>query len=437
MKTIENLKQHFSHLQSKNGSSALTQVETSAFANFERLGVPTLRHEEWKYTRIASLFNNEYIFAQKEQPVNVSKELLEEVEISGAREINELVFVNGIFNSSLSVVYSDELIIHSLEEAAKNEFAKVVDEHLNHSAKYIQDGVHALNTAFLQNGIFIAVKQNKVVEHPVYIYNILDSSAGNIFSQPRTLIHVGKNAEIKFAESFTTIGANESLTSRVAEIIVEENANVEYYIIQNDNEKAHQVNTTHIRQTGKSVVNTVTLSLNGGIVRNNLNIAMEAPYCESHFYGLYFVSGNTHIDNHTIVDNVAPNCLSNQLYKGIMEDKSNAVFNGKIYVQRDAQKTNAFQSNKNILLSADAVVNTKPQLEIFADDVKCSHGCTIGQLDSESMFYMRSRGIDEASAQALLIQAFAKDILEYIKLQPVREHAEALITKRLGAGIHE
>lgn len=437
MNTIENLKQQFSLLQSKNGSSALTKVEVDAFEEFKKMGIPTLRNEEWKYTRIASLFNKEYIIAGKDQSINLSKEVLESVEISGAKEINELVFVNGVFSKTHSVIYSEDLIVCSLEEAANNEFAEVVATHLNHSSNYINDGVHALNTAFLANGIFIAVKKNKVVEHPVYIYNILDTSAGNIFSQPRTLIHVGSNAEIKFAETFTTIGAHESLTSRVAEIVVEENANVEYYIVQNDNEKAHQVNTTHIRQTGRSVVNTVTLSLSGGVVRNNLNIAMEAPFCESHFYGLYFVSGNTHIDNHTVVDNVEPNCVSNQLYKGIMNDNTTAVFNGKIFVQKDAQKTNAFQSNKNILLSPNASVNTKPQLEIFADDVKCSHGCTIGQLDNESMFYMRSRGIDATSAQALLIQAFAKDILEYIKLEPVRSYAENLIAQRLGGGVNE
>jgi Fe-S cluster assembly protein SufD len=178
-------------------------------------------------------------------------------------------------------------------------------------------------------------------------------------------------------------------------------------------------------------VNTVTISLNGAIVRNNLNIAMEAEYSESHFYGLYFLKGNSHVDNHTVVDNVKPNCVSNELYKGIVDDKGTAVFNGKIFVQRDAQKTNAFQSNKNILLSENATVNTKPQLEIYADDVKCSHGCTVGQLDEESLFYMRSRGITEKAAKSLLVHAFALDVLEHIRLEPIREYVDHIISERL------
>jgi Fe-S cluster assembly protein SufD len=207
---------------------------------------------------------------------------------------------------------------------------------------------------------------------------------------------------------------------------------LEYYRIQNDSPNASQVNTTHIRQVGKSLVNTVTVSLDGGIVRNNLNIAMEAEHSESHFYGLYFLKGNTHVDNHTVVDNVKPHCESNELYKGVVDDRATAVFNGKIFVQKDAQKTNAYQSNKNLLLSNEASVNTKPQLEIFADDVKCSHGCTVGQLDEEAFFYLRSRGISEKAAKSLLIHAFAVDILEHIKPEKVRAYVDRLIAERLG-----
>jgi Fe-S cluster assembly protein SufD len=172
--------------------------------------------------------------------------------------------------------------------------------------------------------------------------------------------------------------------------------------------------------------------LDGGIVRNNLNIAMEAEHSESHFYGLYFLKGNTHVDNHTVVDNVKPHCESNELYKGVVDDRATAVFNGKIFVQKDAQKTNAYQSNKNLLLSNEASVNTKPQLEIFADDVKCSHGCTVGQLDEEAFFYLRSRGISEKAAKSLLIHAFAVDILEHIKPEKVRAYVDRLIAERLG-----
>jgi Fe-S cluster assembly protein SufD len=175
----------------------------------------------------------------------------------------------------------------------------------------------------------------------------------------------------------------------------------------------------------------VVISLNGGIVRNNLNVVLEAEHCEAHLYGLYFPAGQTHIDNHTVVDNVKPNCLSNELYKGILNDSSSGVFNGKIFVQPNAQKTNAYQSNKNILLSDSASVNTKPQLEIFADDVKCSHGCTVGRLNEEGLFYLRSRGINEKMAKSLLVHAFAIDILEHIKPEPIRMYVDHLISERL------
>ena len=301
----------------------------------------------------------------------------------------------------------------------------------------MKDGIHALNTAFLQEGIFLHVKKGKVVEHPVYLYHIIDARSGNILSQPRTLIYIGEAAQVDFAETYATLGLSESFTNEVTEIVVEKEAVVEYYKIQNDVSSSNQVNTTHFRQIGKSHVHTVNISLNGGIIRNNLNIALEAAHCETNLHGLYFLKGQTHVDNHTVVDNVKPNCLSNELYKGVIDDSATAVFNGKIYVQPYAQKTNAFQSNKNILLSDTATVNTKPQLEIFADDVKCSHGCTVGQLDEEGLFYLRSRGIGEQKAKSLLVHAFAVDILEHIKLEPIKEHVDKLISERLEVEIHD
>jgi Fe-S cluster assembly protein SufD len=236
---------------------------------------------------------------------------------------------------------------------------------------------------------------------------------------------------LQVAETYLTLGTGESFTNQVMEFVVNENARLEYYKIQNDSAHASQVSTTHIRQIGKSYTHAVTISLDGAIVRNNLNVVMEAAHCESHLYGLYFQRAQSHIDNHTVVDNAEPNCYSNELYKGILDGSSTGVFNGKIFVRQKAQKTNAFQSNKNILLSNSASVNTKPQLEIFADDVKCSHGCTIGRLNEEGMFYLRSRGIDEDVARSLLLNAFAIDILENIKLPSLRYYVDQLIEDRL------
>ncbi len=422
-------KERFDHLQQTG--KGLATIREDAFKAFNQLGIPGSRHEEWKYTRIGGLFNKEYLFAGTASADAFNAAKLDAVRLPGHEQANELVFVNGIFSFALSTIRSAELVVLPLEEAAVNEYAPIVAAHLGHSAKYLKDGINALNTAFVEGGVFVHVKKGKLTEHPVYIYHVADASAENVFSQPRSLVHISENAQVQLVETYATLGAAESFTNQVMEIVVEKDALLEFYKIQNDAATTSQVSTTHIRQTGKSYTHIVTITLNGGIVRNNLNVVLEAEYCEAHLYGLYFQGGQTHVDNHTVVDNVKPHCLSNELYKGVMNDRSSAVFNGKIFVQRDAQKTNAYQSNKNILLSADASVNTKPQLEIFADDVKCSHGCTIGQLDEEGMFYLQSRGINETIARSLLVHAFAIDILEHVKPVLIRDHINKLISERL------
>ena len=288
-----------------------------------------------------------------------------------------------------------------------------------------------MNTAFVQDGIFIHIRKGMAAEHPLYIYHITDGRTVNILSQPRILMHLAERAQVQVVETYSTLGLSENLTNQVTEVILERDAIAEYYKIQNDAPQTSQVSTTHFRQVDKSVVHTVTITLNGGIIRNNLNIAIEAERSEADLHGLYFVNGRSHVDNHTTVDHIKPNCLSNELYKGVITDEATAVFNGKIFVQPQAQKTNAYQSNKNILLSPSANVNTKPQLEIFADDVKCSHGCTIGQLDEEGLFYLKSRGIGDEMAKSLLVHAFAGDILEHIKSPVIRSYVDSLISERL------
>jgi len=431
MNTIENIKDRFHQLQSNNGCSQLTPIEQNAFDAFSKLGIPTVKHEEWKYTRISTLFNKEFEFIPANQTISLSGKDVDAVRLPDHEEANELVFVNGLYSASLSIIRSASLVVLPLEKASKNEYSEIISKHLGHSGKYVKDGIHALNTAFVQEGVFIHVKQGMTTEHPIYLYHITDARSANILSQPRSLVYISEHAKVQLVESYSTIGMAESFTNQVMEIIVEKDAMVEYYKIQNDAAYTNQVSTTHFRQVGKSHIHAVTISLDGAIVRNNLNIALEAEYSESHLYGLYFLKGHSHIDNHTIVDNVKPSCQSNEFYKGIINDSATAVFNGKIFVQPQAQKTNAYQSNKNILLSDTATVNTKPQLEIFADDVKCSHGCTVGRLDEEGMFYLRSRGISEKIARSLLVHAFAIDILEHIKPTPLRNYIDELISERL------
>ena len=427
MNTTAYFKEQFERLQTQNGSNGLGNLRQSAFRAFDRMGIPSVKHEEWKYTRISSLFNKELEFALTHE---ISKADIEKVKMPGHEAANELVFVNGIYSPEHSVIQSPSLVVLPLEKAS-SEYHDIISENLGHSSNYQKDGINALNTAFIQGAVFIHVNKGKTVEHPVYIYNISDARQGSLLSQPRTLVHIDENARLQLVETYITFGATDNFTNQVMEIVVEKDAQVEYYKIQNDSVHSSQVSTTHFRQRGKSHVHAVTISLNGGIVRNNLNIVMEAEHSEAHMYGLYFQSGHSHIDNHTVVDNVKPHCYSNELYKGIMDGNSTGVFNGKIFVRKDAQKTNAYQSNKNILLSDQASVNTKPQLEIFADDVKCSHGCTIGQLDDEGLFYLRSRGISENTARGLLLHSFVVDILEHIKPEPIREHIDQLISARL------
>jgi Fe-S cluster assembly protein SufD len=430
MNNIEYFKERFDQLQADNSNSGLQTIRQKAFDSFTRLGIP-VRHEEWKYTRISSLFNKEYNFFSGQIPTSVSWGDLDAIRLPGYEQANELVFVNGMFSFPLSTIRSNQILVMPLEEAAKNEFRDIVIKHLGHSGKYLKDGINALNTAFVNNGVFVHVKKGHVVEHPIYIYNITDAREENILAQPRSLVYVSENAQVQLVETYSTLGLEESFTNQVMEIVVEKDARMEYYKIQNDASHTNQVSTTHIRQIGKSYTHTVTISLNGGLVRNNLNLVLDAEHCEGHLYGLYLQRGQSHIDNHTVVDNVKPHCFSNELYKGIIDDSATGVFNGKIFVQPQAQKTNAYQSNKNILLSDDASVNTKPQLEIFADDVKCSHGCTVGRLNEEGLFYLQSRGISEKIAKSLLLHAFAFDVLEHIRPEPIREYVDKLISERL------
>jgi len=433
MTTLENFTDRYHALQKQKSNAGLNIIRQEAFNALNKFGIPTVKNEEWKYTRISGLFNTDFQLPLiDDEAETITTGDIDAVRLPGCESANELIFVNGLFSFKLSTFRSKELIVLPLDEAASNnEYAALVSKHIGHSSDYLKDGINALNTALVQDGVFIHVKKGLQLAEPIYVYNITDSRSVNVFAQPRSLVYISERATVQMVETFVTLGINESFTNQVMEVMVEQDAIFEYYKIQNDAKHTNQVSSTHIRQIAKSYVHTVTISLDGGIVRNNLNMIMEAANCESHLYGLYFQRGTTHIDNHTVVDNVMPNCLSNEYYKGILGDKATGVFNGKIFVRKDAQKTNAYQSNKNVLLSNEASVNTKPQLEIFADDVKCSHGCAIGKLDEEGMFYLRSRGINEKIARSLLLHGFVIDILEKIKLPSIRDYVDQLISERL------
>ncbi|MBC7416966.1 MAG: Fe-S cluster assembly protein SufD [Pedobacter sp.] len=427
------LETKFSQLQASNGTDTISHIRKKGFADFTQIGLPSYKNEEWKYTKVKNLFKQEFALSSDAHAPGIGIAEVDAVRLPGFEKANELVFLNGKFSSALSTIRSaaNELVVLPLDEAAKGEYKALVTEHLNKSSSVVKDGLQALNTSFINEGVFVYVPKNKMVERPVYFYHITDAKENYTLSQPRSLLFIAENTKLQVVESYSTLGSLESFTNEVMEIVVNTNAILEHYKIQNDVPTANQVNTTHIRQIGKSYVHTFTLTLDGGTVRNNTHIMMETEGNEGHMYGLYLIKGKTHVDNHTLVDNMKPNCFSNELYKGIMDEQSTGVFSGKIMVRQDAQKTNAYQSNKNILLSDEATINTKPQLEIFADDVKCSHGCTIGQLDEEALFYLRSRGISKPLATSMLLQAFAADILAQVKLPALRTYVEDLVIDRL------
>ena len=408
--------------------SAVHLVRQQALERFDKLGFPTIRHEEWKYSNVKNLVNQAFEF---NAVTNFSAKDLEEMAIPNL-EGNILYFINGIYNTELSTIVSpdSELQILTFAEAAKAQ-PELVEQYFNKYSDYQDNAFTALNTAFAQNGVFVHVPDNKVVVQPVILRFISDARTLNVASQPRNLIVVGKRSEVQIAEAYRSFGDNASFTNAVTEFIVGEESNVHYYKIQNESDKSYHIGTTSVLQAGKSVFTANTVTANGGFVRNNLNIKIDGEYAEANMFGLYIPNGKQHIDNHTAVDHAKPNSNSNELYKGILKGKSTGVFNGKIFVRQDAQKTNAFQSCKNVLLSEDASMNTKPQLEIWADDVKCSHGTTTGQLNDDALFYMQARGISKDSARALLTLAFAQDVIDKFEIVAIKEYLQTLIEEKI------
>ena len=408
--------------------SAVHQIRRRALERFDKLGFPTIRHEEWKYSNVKNLVNQAFDF---NAVTDFSAQDLEEMPIPNL-EGNILYFINGIYHAELSTIVSPKSVLQILTfaEATKTQ-PELVEQYFNKYSDYQDNAFTALNTAFAKNGIFVHVPDNTVVEQPIILRFISDARTLNVASQPRNLIVVGKRSEVQIAEAYRSLGENASFTNAVTEFVIGEEANVHYYKVQNESDKSYHIGTTSVLQSNKSVFTANTVTANGGFVRNNLNIKIDGEYAEANMFGLYIPNGKQHIDNHTVVDHAKPNSNSNELYKGILKGKSTGVFNGKIFVRQDAQKTNAFQSCKNVLLSEEASMNTKPQLEIWADDVKCSHGTTTGQLNDDALFYMQARGISKDSARALLTLAFAQDVIDKFEIVAIKEYLQALIEEKI------
>lgn len=418
----------FQTLTANESASEFLLTKQKAIGQFETLGFPTIRHEEWKYSNVKNLIATDFAF---NAPHSVSAELANDIQIPGL-EGNVLYFINGQYDASLSRIVTPDSILTILPlETAVTERAELVNQYFNTIAKTEDEAFTALNTAFAKDGVFIHVGKGKVVEEPIVLCYISDARQQNVAHQPRNLVIVEENAQIKVAEVYQTIGEQKAFTNIVSEIFVAKYGHAEFYKVQNESANAYHIGTTQVSMADHSHFYSATATVNGGFVRNNLHIEIDGEHCDAYMYGLYVPDSVQHVDNHTLADHRKPNSVSNELYKGVLRDQSKGVFNGKIFVRQDAQKTNAYQSCKNVVLSDEASMNTKPQLEIFADDVKCSHGTTTGQLDDEALFYLRSRGIPKQEAMRLLMFAFCEDVLNQIRIDSIKEYLETLVSEKL------
>lgn len=412
--------------------SPLHDLRNNAIKIFEEKGFPTKKEEAWKYTSLNSLLKTDYsIYSNKERNVelhDVRKYFLQEI------DTYKLVFVDGVYNSFLSETTHDSLDVCLMSAALnKSKYKPVIEAYFNKVAK--SDSLTALNTAFTKEGAYINIPAHKEVEKPIEIINFSTGNEAAMFLQPRNLIVVGENAHVQIIERHQSLSRNEVLTNSVTEIFAEKRAFVDYYKIQNDEATASLIDNTYISQQRETICNVHTFAFGGNLVRNNLNFYQKGERCDSTLKGITILEGNQHVDHNTLVHHIAPNCESHQDYKGLFAESSTGVFNGKIIVEKDAQKTDAFQQNNNILIDDKATINAKPQLEIFADDVKCSHGCTIGQFDEDALFYLRSRGIGLKEARALLMYAFANTVLESVKIPELKMRINKLIANKIGVSL--
>ncbi len=408
----------------------LLNLRERAGESFEALDFPTTRVEEWKYTNVAPILKVPFrqLFDLGEH--GLTTESIEPFTFAESRH-SRLVFVNGLFSSQLSNLTGlpGEIVVSNLTEVP-TEFAKVVSDHLGVYADYHDQAFTALNTAVIGDGAFIYIPKGKAVETPIHLLFISTASEPTV-SHPRVLIVAGEGSIATVTESYFSIGEDVYFTNAVTEVVAAQNATLTHYRLQEESEQAFHIATTQVHQERGSNYTSYAISLGGEIARHSLNVALTDEHIETTIDGLYVVTGKQHVDNHTTIDHQKPHCTSHQLYKGILDDRSRAVFNGIVFVREGAVLTDAHQLNKNLLLSSEATANTKPQLEIFADDVKCAHGATVGQLEDEELFYLATRGIPKDRARALLTYGFAEDVISKIKLKSIREQLDRMVLDKL------
>ena len=405
-------------------------MRTTAIKNFEDKGFPTKKDEAWKYTSLNAILKNDFtVFPKEENNIqysDVKKYFLHEI------DTYKVVFIDGIFSSHLSSTTHDGIDVCLMASAlSRPKYKMVIDAYFNQIANK-DDSLTSLNTAFANEGAYINIPKSKVADKPIEIMYFSTGNEAALLVQPRNLVIVGENSHVQIIERHQSLNENPVLTNSVTEIFAKKRAIVDYYKIQNDTLEANLIDNTYVSQQKESHVSVHTFSFGGNLTRNNLNFYHFGERLTSTLNGITIIGEKQHVDHYTLVKHSAPNCESFQDYKGIYSGSSTGVFNGKVYVEKEAQKTNAFQKSNNILLSDKATINAKPQLEIFADDVKCSHGCTVGQLDETALFYMQQRGIPKKEAKALLMYAFSNAVIENIKIPELKQRITKIIATKLG-----
>ncbi len=409
----------------------LRKLRENAFKIFTEKGFPTLQDEEWKYTNLAVLVREQFASAGN-AGIDVKK--IGNLFSAAEKEIR-VAFVNGIYNAELSNLseLTRDVKILTLQEALKDEIlGATVRENLGNSVNTAMNGFTALNTAFTNEAVFIFVPKNTRVEAPIHIAFIADGEAASF---PRVLLVAERGAEATLVESYLRTGETKYFTDSIVEIVLADDAKLKHTRVQRESHNAFHVTTTAVNLNRGSIYDSTNITLGARLSRHDINVKFTAEGGEAFVDGLYLVSEEQHTDTHSVIDHRVPNCVSHQNYKGIVDEKARAVFNGKVFVRENASGTNAQQSNKNLLLSNDARVDTKPQLEIFNDDVKCAHGATVGQLEEEELFYLLSRGLNESLARNLLTYGFAEEIISKIEIESIKKQLDEAVLNRLHANL--
>ena len=413
---VEHASPYLAQFTRLQGEPWLQSLRERAFERFTSLGFPTTRDEEWRFTNVAPIARA--TFGPAEPAAAALPAMLDFPAV-------RLVFVNGRFAAELSS--------RDLPAGVTVRPLAAAESHLGRYASFEQHAFVALNTAFIEEGVFLEVARGAVVAQPIYLV-FLSAGDAPAISHPRNLAIIGSQAQVSIVESFLGASDQKYFTNAVTEIVADDGAIVDHYKVQQEGAQAFHMASMHVQLGRDANFTSHSISLGGALVRNDITGVLSEG-CECTLNGFYHVTGTQHVDNHTTIDHAKPHGTSHELYKGILDGKSTAVFNGKILVRKDAQKTDAKQTNKNLVLSEDATINTKPELQIFADDVRCTHGATIGQIDPESVFYLQSRGIGKEDARSMLTLAFARDILDRVKVEPLRDRLEQLVMERLTRGV--